>query len=393
MNHHPTQSAQMLTFASALLLTLMLSCSAQAHPTSNGQTLIHINPESQEVGLLSSVSRKDLGDYLKLDRNGNTITEPEEFEMGRNTVLDYMSPRVTVLNNGAECGIRNLWFAPEGRNPTQVHLMIMRRCDEPLNRLELANSILFEDTLGYRHLARIRLGRSTKMMAATFTREFPTVVLDIVPNTPNTPSAEEAPAEVLASAPSLLNTMVRYTWEGILHILIGLDHVLFVILLLMLAKDARKLVWVITAFTIGHSVTLVISALNLFTVPASFIEPIIALSIVIVAAENIGLSSRDEEPKHRYIITAAFGLIHGFGFSYVLRDEIGLPSETLIPALLTFNIGVELGQLAIVAVIYPLLRLAMKHDEYRYGVWGVSGLVGVLALWWVIERTMGALAG
>jgi hydrogenase/urease accessory protein HupE len=178
--------------------------------------------------------------------------------------------------------------------------------------------------------------------------------------------------------------------QGVVHILLGLDHVLFVVSLVWAVRGLRELAGVVTAFTLAHSLTLALGALDLVALEPAWVESAIALSILYVALENILV----KEPKGRYVVAFLFGLVHGFGFSYVLRD-LGLPEEGVLPSLLAFNLGVELGQLALVAPLLPLVLWLRKRDEARGARWhraatvAVSACVGVVALLWFIERAFG----
>jgi hydrogenase/urease accessory protein HupE len=142
----------------------------------------------------------------------------------------------------------------------------------------------------------------------------------------------------------------EYTWLGIEHIWIGIDHLLFVACLLFIARTSRRLLITITGFTVAHSITLALSALDVVRIPTPPVEAVIALSVVFMAWE---IAKGDEGSlTHRYpiAVSSSFGLLHGFGFAAVLRD-IGLPQTELPTALLFFNVGVEIGQLLFIGVL------------------------------------------
>lgn len=156
-----------------------------------------------------------------------------------------------------------------------------------------------------------------------------------------------------------LAVMATFIPAGIEHIAIGADHVLFLIGLLLLGGSLRKLALIVTAFTIGHSITLSLAALDIVTPPAWLIEPTIALSIVVVGVDNL-LQRKEKGRDLRAWVALFFGLVHGFGFANVLR-EFGLPQEALGWSLFSFNVGVELGQLAIVLVVASALALVRRR--------------------------------
>jgi len=182
----------------------------------------------------------------------------------------------------------------------------------------------------------------------------------------------------------------QYTTLGIGHILGGIDHLLFLVGLLLIAKTRRRILIAITGFTIAHSITLILSALNVVRVPIAPVEAIIALSIVFVAAE-IARGKRDTI-TYRYpiAVSSSFGLLHGFGFAAVL-NEIGLPQTELVSGLLFFNIGVEIGQLLFIFVFILLILLCKnmfnKSIAYFTNLEKPSAyVIGSLASLWMIQR-------
>jgi hydrogenase/urease accessory protein HupE len=177
--------------------------------------------------------------------------------------------------------------------------------------------------------------------------------------------------------------------SGIEHILIGPDHVLFLIGLLLLGGSIWRLAAIVTAFTIGHSITLSLAALNIVSPPASLIEPAIALSIVFVGADNL-LVQRERSKGARDIRAYAagvFGLVHGFGFASVLR-EFGLPDSALGWSLFSFNLGVEVGQLAIVIVVASALEAIRRRSPRLGQQLAFAGSLVVIAAggYWFLER-------
>ena len=197
-------------------------------------------------------------------------------------------------------------------------------------------------------------------------------------------------------------TFGAYIPVGFDHILPqGLDHILFVLGLFFLSTQLAPLLWQVSAFTLAHTVTLALGALGLVDIPGSIVEPLIAASIVYVAFENIlarGLT------RWRPVIVFGFGLLHGLGFASVLAD-FGLPETQFIPALIGFNVGVEMGQLTVIALAATLLWLGcraasqarLQGVEARvaaypvmFRAWSVTGslIIGGIAIFWVIERTL-----
>ena len=188
----------------------------------------------------------------------------------------------------------------------------------------------------------------------------------------------------LANAP-LHNVIGFYLKLGIRHIIpYGLDHIVFVIGLCLLSTKFKSILWQATAFTVAHSITLALSMKGVVTLPSSVVEPIIALSILFIAVENILIT---ELKPWRIGVVFLFGLIHGLGFATAL-NEIGLPPNQFLLSILSFNIGVEIGQIIVIALVFGFLILPFgKRPLYRKSlVYPLSALIGVVALWWTIQR-------
>ncbi len=184
---------------------------------------------------------------------------------------------------------------------------------------------------------------------------------------------------------SALQAFLQYIPVGFDHILPkGLDHILFVLGLFFLSTQLRPLIWQISAFTVAHTVTLAAGALGWVSVPGSIVEPLIAASICFVAIENIlakGLT------PWRPVVVFAFGLLHGLGFASVLGD-FGLPEAQFIPALLGFNIGVELGQLSVIAIAFLVVGAWFGRKPWYRRVISIPGslVIAIIGAYWVIER-------
>ena len=197
---------------------------------------------------------------------------------------------------------------------------------------------------------------------------------------------ETSPEITLAGgdAQSGWEAFASYIPVGFDHILPkGLDHILFVLGLFFLSTRLRPLIWQVTAFTLAHTVTLALGALGWVNVPGAIVEPLIAASITYVAVENIFHSGLN---RWRPLVIFGFGLLHGLGFASVLGD-FGLPAGQFIPALIGFNIGVELGQLAVIAIAFLLVGWAMKRDWYRRVIAVPASLViAAVGAYWFVER-------
>jgi len=201
------------------------------------------------------------------------------------------------------------------------------------------------------------------------TIEFPVPAVGVAP---------EAPAP----------TFFGFIRLGVEHIWTGYDHLLFLFALLMVCRTFRSIVAIISCFTLAHSLTLALATLNIVNLPSRITEPAIAASIVFVGIEN--LVRRGAEPRGRWALTFAFGLIHGFGFASVLRDlGVGDHGQSIAVPLFTFNLGVELGQITIAVIVLPLIWKLRKSERFVHrGVPALSACVAIAGQYWLLQRTI-----
>jgi hypothetical protein len=348
----------------AALLLALCAGPAAAHKASDAY--LQLSADEHAVSLRVDVALRDLDAALDLDADGDGRLTWGELRGAWPAIRAYVEPRVQV----AGCD-----FHPAGehleRRADGVYAALAARADCALrSKPVLRYTLMREIDPTHRGIARIDLAG-----AATQVR-----VLD--------PSA----APPAAPAP-------RFVREGIRHIVGGYDHVLFLLCLLLpsvmrrtrdgwqpvasLRQAVLPLAAIVTAFTLAHSLTLALAALKLASLPSAFIEPAIAVTIMLAALDNLRPIFRGR----RVAVSFAFGLVHGFGFAGVLA-ELDLPTAQFASALLQFNVGLEFGQLLIVAAATALL-FALRHRP-RYPAWAIRGgscaalLVGLL---WFVERT------
>ncbi len=208
---------------------------------------------------------------------------------------------------------------------------------------------------------------------------------------------QDDPDELLAvfeAERGFMANLSRYVWVGLGHILPGgLDHILFVIALFLAAQNLRSLIWLITAFTLAHSVTLALAATGIIVLPPRVVEPLIAFTIAFVAFENFFDSPT---AKWRTVVVFVFGLIHGLGFAGFF-GELGLTEGLFFSSLIGFNLGVEMGQIAVIgmaAIIFGLAKMLLQTlkmaDKYQqFIVRPASALIGLIGLYWGFERLLG----
>ncbi|MDU8926941.1 HupE/UreJ family protein [Alisedimentitalea sp. MJ-SS2] len=238
------------------------------------------------------------------------------------------------------------------------------------------------------------LPEGARIMSLGWTRNFGALILRQKGDVPNSFSAtlsggDMSPDFALAGGSAQTGWQVfgSYVPIGFDHILPkGMDHILFVLGLFLLAARLRPLLWQVTAFTAAHTVTLALGALGWVVVPGSIVEPLIAASICYVAIENV---FTDRLNRWRPLVVFGFGLLHGLGFASVL-EEFGLPEAHFIPALLGFNVGVEFGQLTVIAIAFLLVGFWFRNRIwYRNRITvPASLLIAAIGAYWVVERTL-----
>jgi hydrogenase/urease accessory protein HupE len=199
----------------------------------------------------------------------------------------------------------------------------------------------------------------------------------------NAPTDEKA----VSNGHSAFSAFVDFLKLGIEHIVTGYDHLLFLFALLAVTHSFWPAIKIITFFTIAHSITLACAGLNIIELPSSFVEPFIAATIVYVGVENI---VRGDHPKGRHWLTFGFGLIHGFGFASVLREmEISSGDSGILLPLLSFNLGIETGQIAVATIVLPLIWWLNNKPEFAEKFLKICSLfVSLMGAYWLLERTV-----
>lgn len=357
----------MVRFFIILTLFLGFSSVANAHQTGASTFVANVDKVGGKIETLVAFPGRDAAEHLGFDSNLDGITSPAELAPRYAELGAYVEARLLVENDEKPCKVVEIKAAPLAQALDEFWFLKAYECPLPLGEVTFQNTVLLESTGSYRHFARIQLGEDVQTTA--FNSAFPTFNLKV--------SEPES---------GWLNVFARYVVEGLEHIILGPDHVLFVILLILIAVGFKRMVWVVSSFTVAHSITLGLAALDVINISAELIEPVIALTIAFVAVETM---VRREPPVYLIPITFCFGLVHGFGFSYVLRDNVGLPTQALVPALGGFNIGVELGQIGIVLLLFPARRWLMGKSYERRVVVGLSLIAFGISMYWMIERTLG----
>ncbi len=370
-----------MTLARVLLCILLAFASpAMAHKASDSYLVLGV--KGQAVSGQWDIALRDIDFAIGLDVNGDGDITWGEVRARHADIAAWALGRLT-LRRGGDCALQVVEHLVD--NHTDGAYAVLRlsgTCPSGTQALALNYRLLFDIDALHRGLLRLEL--------------------DGVPHAAVL-GPETGVLNVKAGETSRMKQFGQYLAEGIWHIWIGFDHILFLLALLLPAVlvpvvpaigDRRwtgagsfrqalmEVLWVVTAFTVAHSITLTLAALQIIALPSRWVESAIAASVVLAAANNLW----PVVARRRWLVAFSFGLIHGFGFASVLT-ELGLPKDALALSLLGFNLGVEIGQLAIVAVFLPVAYLMRNTALYRKGVFiGGSILTMLVALVWLMER-------
>jgi hypothetical protein len=367
--------------AAVVGLCLVLGLARTAHAHKPSDSLLVLAPDAGGGSGRWDIAVRDLDDVLVLDADGDGRVTWGELRARQADVAAYAIGRLTLRTPAGACALATSG-APtvtQHSDGAYVSLPLALGCAGSAPALDIDYRLLFDTDPQHRGLVRIDDGRGDAQPILLTARDHR-----------QTLSWHDG-----GGARSSFGAFVA---EGVRHIWGGLDHVLFLLALLLpavLRRDAG--VWIpvpamrpalsdivrtVTAFTAAHSLTLSLAALHVVAMPARLTESAIAASVVLAAVNNLW----PVFGRHRWVVAFALGLLHGFGFASVLAD-VGLPRGRLVSSLLGFNLGVELGQLAIVAACLPIAYLARRTAAYRrLTVPGVSAALAVIAIIWLVER-------
>ncbi len=362
----------MMRAAMLLALALLAALPARAHKLSD--SYLTVGRTAQGLDIRWDIALRDLDQAIGLDGNHDGLLTWGEVVAGEPAIAGYALSRLDVAADGGRCapGPVGHWLAEHGDGAYAV-LTLSFTCPGNPDALSLTYRLLFDVDPQHRGLLSIAGGDGTGI-----------VVLG-----PDNPTAQLGRAGTVAFG--------SFWWSGVMHMLEGADHLLFLAVLLlplMFRQDGRaafgEAAMTLTAFTLAHGLTLWLAVTGVVTLPAALVESAIALSIAITAADNISpfLKSR------RWVLAFGFGLIHGLGFDGAL-GPLDLAPGPLVVALAAFNLGLESAQLGLAAIVLPLGYLAGRRPALqRAGLALGSILAGVMGLAWFAERAFGLdLAG
>jgi hydrogenase/urease accessory protein HupE len=351
--------------AAAALIALLSAHAAAAHNAGVSTSRVAIRDRAVEVEINANAVDYEKAAGARIVGTGSGSVNPVALAVMAPRILKYVRDRVGVFAGGQQCAA-----SPGTAKAADTHVLVTITWSCPPDGELRYRVTLFQDVdPAARHLVVVATQRGERELAID--RGAPEIAL----------SGEGA---------SMWQIVGRFIWAGIEHIFLGYDHIAFLLAVILWGRRLWPLIKVVTAFTIAHSLTLTLAVLDIVRLPSSVVEPLIAATIVYVAAENFFV----RDISRRWRATFLLGLVHGFGFAGALR-EYGLPDGAVLPALAAFNTGVEIGQIAVVSLIFPLLlwsdrigRPAAKRERHAALVYDCSAVILVFGLYLLIERTL-----
>ncbi len=340
------------------ILLLLSSPPLLAHPLKVGFADITVRPS--EIELLLSVNLFELDLLLSLDRNLNAQVEAEELEGKTSEIREYLSGKIKVFLGREplpmEAGPFRIGRSADGKPTFEARLMF--RSSRPLeDTFTIQCEPLTE--LGSDHKTIAKISREGRIEQFAFQKG---VIYE-------------------GKRSGFLAYALQFLRLGIHHIFIGYDHLAFLLGLILMGGRLINILKIVTAFTLAHSITLSLAALDVVTLPSRLVESGIAFSVVYVALENLFFKNFDR----RWLVSFFFGFVHGFGFANVLKD-MALPRSGLISSLFFFNFGVEVGQVLIVSILLPLLWLLKKSQFHEPVVRVASAAILSVGVLWFYQR-------
>lgn len=389
-----------------VFLALVLVKFSYAHDTSLAYTYLKVDEDEISVNVTVP--------------NSNFNIVPGENISGdfKSKAANYVMSGIGVSNNNEACA-KKLFNISDINEGTSTRYTILFTCREPANMLNFSYNLFFEKLQSHENVLDVQL--YSQYARLTMDNEYNYLEIPVQKliiqygisnitqsNISNVLLASDDENSTNKLAPPVFSNenafrkSLSFFVLGVKHILTGYDHLLFLLGLLIVTLSLVQLAKVVTSFTIAHSITLAAATFGAVILPPRITESVIALSISYVAVENI-YSQRDKSestipkfgfrdffgnPKRRWMITFLFGLVHGFGFSRVLR-ELGLPKGGVAISLLMFNLGVEAGQFLVIFLLFPFLWYSGKKHWHGKMVTVVSSVIGVTGFFWFAQRLFG----
>jgi hydrogenase/urease accessory protein HupE len=343
-------------------LALLFPTITSAHVVAYGTVSTELDVSGTQINLQTETSQ-----------NINVYGYPPDEQ--RDLYQKYFSDYLIIKQGSTTCPFTLTYYDPSYDTPHGIFRGNFT-CPSAITRpddISIHSEIFFDQFQNFDHFMTLTIGAERYSLPFSATKK-------------------DFPGDVAAKAlGNVLDYFVvaaaQFLWMGMMHIFTGYDHILFLISVVLLARSLKKIFFLVTSFTAAHSITFLLASFHVVTLSSGIVEPSIAATILFMAVRNVLALKKgtESEHDHRVPLTFAFGLIHGLGFASALADTT-IPSIFFVPALLTFNVGIELGQLTILAVVLPLLWY-IDSTRLRTRILTVfSYTVCVLATFWIVVR-------
>ena len=365
----------------ALALAAIFAARVEAHKPSDSYLTMNAQASGADINGHWDIALRDLEVAVGLDANGDGAITWGELRQHASDVFAYALQRLDLRADGAACAIAAGDVLSDAHSDGGYAVLnFTAHCPAPSRQLEIGYRLLFDIDPSHRGLLNLSVGGAVR--SAVLSPDNAVQTFDLARASP-------------------WRQFFQFVADGVHHIWIGYDHMLFLISLLLPAVLVRRdghwiavgtlrgalinVIAVVTAFTLAHSITLTLAALGMVGLPSRLVESGIALSVLLAALNNVW----PQVTRRAWLLAFGFGLVHGFGFASVLND-LGLPRDALAISLAGFNIGVELGQLSVVLLVVPLIFLLRDRRFYRPAVLvGGSSLIAAVAATWFVQRALG----
>lgn len=348
---------------------LLYSMWGYAHPPGLSSVLIELQPA--QIHARITFALQDIEAFIPMDSDLDAEVSDAERDAAKPSIAKLLAAQFKVMLDGQVMppelpGQVNF----DQQNNAQVEFRFSLP-EGQHQQFSLDSNFLGLLPEGHQQQVTVKNAERQVLVEALLSREKPILMIDL--------------AQVQQH--SAWQSFVEFFELGVEHIVTGYDHLLFLLGLLLVTHSFWPAIKIITFFTIAHSITLALAGLNLVDLPSSFVEPFIAATIIYVGVENI---LRGDQPKGRHWLAFGFGLVHGFGFASVLRElEIGNGDFGILLPLLSFNLGIETGQVVVAACVLPLIwALNNRVETASKFLAGCSVLISLMGIFWLLERTV-----
>ncbi|MGJ7910203.1 HupE/UreJ family protein [Neobacillus sp. LXY-1] len=369
-------------FILLFIALLLFPKNTSAHALSAAFTNIHLTQEKTE--LIYSIDSLSVIEGVGGDKDNDSTLNKQELEAIKYRLQEWVEDSVVLEVDGKEQEgtLKSLKLEQKGEKE-MVTLLFTYPAYSAGKTVKLLDGIFYtgQNASTYNDFIAVDYqGQVSEAVLNGKNREW-TMLLTEVQQQQGASDHQVSPPNQPEKSTTLSSNWFSFFKLGMLHILTGYDHLLFLFALLLRKQTWKQYAAIVTSFTIAHSITLSLAVLGVVTLPSRFVESVIAFSICYVALENIFR----KEIKHRWTLTFLFGLIHGLGFASILR-EMAIPKSHLAVALVNFNLGIEAIQLTIVLVLLPILAFIQKQKKYSMYVKVGSIIITLLGGFWLVER-------